>query len=251
MYSTLVRGIEALEILGRAGEPLALAEIARRLKTSKSGTHGLLAALVRCGYANRMAGGIYSLGLKAWEIGRFVPTDRLVQAAAPVMDRLASAVNDGVILGVLSGFEVAYVHLVGSPQAVRVHAEVGQRIPAHCTSTGLALLAAQGADYLDQVLPKRLPAVAPQTITDPERLRREIARVRARGYSINRGGWSAEVGGIAKAVPCNPAYGSAGLCIAVPSYRMTARWIKSSVAALSAASAEIAAALPQSPRLAA
>jgi DNA-binding IclR family transcriptional regulator len=57
------------------------------------------------------------------------------------MDRLASASNDGVILGVLSGFEVAYVHLVGSPQAVRVHAEVGQRIPAHCTSTGLALLA--------------------------------------------------------------------------------------------------------------
>ena len=49
MYSTLVRGIEALEILGRAGEPLGLAEIARRLKTSKSGTHGLLAALVRCG----------------------------------------------------------------------------------------------------------------------------------------------------------------------------------------------------------
>ena len=106
-------------------------------------------------------------------------------------------------------------------------------------------------DYLDQVLPKRLPAVAPQTITDPEQLRREIARVRTRGYSINRGGWSAEVGGIAMAVPCNPAYGSAGLCIAVPSYRMTARWIKSSVAALGAASAEIAATLPQSPRLAA
>jgi IclR family transcriptional regulator, KDG regulon repressor len=251
MYSTLVRGIEALEILGRAGEPLPLAEIARRLKTSKSGTHGLLAALVRCGYANRMPGGIYSLGLKAWEIGRFVPTDRLVQAAAPVMERLAFAVNDGVILGVLSGFEVAYVHLVGSPQAVRVHAEVGQRIPAHCTSTGLALLAAQGADYLDQVLPKRLPAVAPQTITDPVQLRREIVRVRARGYSINRGGWSAEVGGIAMAVPCDPAYGSAGLCIAVPSYRMTARWIKSSVAALGAASGEIAATLPQSPRLAA
>ena len=159
--------------------------------------------------------------------------------------------NDGVILGVLSGFEVAYVHLVGSPQAVRVHAEVGQRIPAHCTSTGLALLATQDPDYLDQVMPKRLPAVAPQTITDPEQLRREIARVRTRGYSINRGGWSAEVGGIAMAVPCNPAYGSAGLCIAVPSYRMTARWIKSSVAALGAASAEIAATLPQSPRLAA
>lgn len=251
MYSTLVRGIEALEILAHAGEPLALAEIARRLKTSKPSTHGLLSALVRCGYANRMAGGVYSIGLKAWEISRLVPTDRLVEVAAPVMGRLAAAVNDGVILGVLSGFDVAYVHLVGSPQAVRVHAEVGQRIPAHCTSTGLALLAAQGTDYLDRVLPKRLPSTAPETITDPERLRREIAQVRARGYSINRGGWSAEVGGIAVAIPCNPAYGPAGLCIAVPRYRMSSQWIKGSVAALSAASAEIAAALPQSTRLAA
>ena len=251
MYSTLVRGIEALEILGRAGEPLGLAEIARRLKTSKSGTHGLLAALVRCGYANRMAGGVYSIGLKAWEIGRFVPTAQLVEVAAPVMGRLAATVNDGVILGVLSGFDVTYVHLVGSPQAVRVHAEVGQRIPAHCTSTGLALLAAQGTDYLDQVMPKRLPAVAAETITDPDQLRRELVRVRARGYSINQGGWSAEVGGIAMAIPCNPAYGPAGLCIAVPRYRMTSRWIKKGVAALGAASAEIAAALPQSSKLAA
>src|SRR3981081_3185146 len=110
MYSTLVRGLEVLEILGRAGEPLALAEIARRLKTSKSGTHGLLAALVRCGYANRMAGGIYSLGLKAWEIGRFVPVDQLVQAAAPVMDRLAAAVNDGGILGGVVGLRVGAGH---------------------------------------------------------------------------------------------------------------------------------------------
>jgi len=160
-------------------------------------------------------------------------------------------VNDGVILGVLSGFEVAYVHLVGSPQAVRVHAEVGQRIPAHCTSTGLALLAAQGTDYLDRVLPKQLASTAPETITDPAQLRREIAQVRARGYSINRGGWSAEVGGIAVAIPCNPAYGPAGLCIAVPRYRMSSQWIKTSVAALTAASVEIAARLPQSARLAA
>ena len=74
MYSSLVRGMAALEILGNAGKPLALAEIARRLKTSKSGTHGLLSALVKCGYATRMPGGVYGLGLKAWELGRSVPT---------------------------------------------------------------------------------------------------------------------------------------------------------------------------------
>ena len=247
MYSSLVRGITTLEVLGKAGGPLGLAEIARLLKTSKSGTHGLLAALVRCGYVNRTPGGFYSLGLKAWEIGRSVPTDWLVQAATPIMERLSAKVNDGVILGVLSGVEVAYVHLVGSPQAVRVHAQVGQRIPAHCTSTGLAILAAQEPREVDLILPKRLAAVAPDTITSAEQLRRELARVRARGYAINRGGWSAEVGGIAVAIPATQA-GAAALCVAVPLYRMTARWIKTSAAALTDACAEIAQALPASPR---
>ncbi len=249
MYSSLARGINALEILGKANEPLPLAEIARRLKTSKPGTHGTLSALVRCGFAVRMPGGFYALGLKAWEIGRSMPTERLVQVAASVMDRLAARVNDGVILGVLSGFEVAYVHLVGSPQAVRVHAEVGQRIPAHCTSTGLALLAAQSPTYLEQVLPRRLPAITPETITSIDQLRRELARIRARGYSINRGGWNSDVSGIAVAIQSNPAYGSAALCIAVPSYRMTARWIKSSAASLVSASAEIADALTPAPSM--
>ncbi len=244
MYSSLVRGIGALEILAKASGPLSLVEIARQLKTSKSGTHGLLSALVRCGYAVRMSGGFYTLGLKAWEMGRSMPTDRLVQVAASVMDRLAAKVNDGVILGVLSGFEVAYVHLVGSPQAVRVHAEVGQRIPAHCTSTGLALLAARDPAYLDQVVPRRLPAVTSETFTSVDQLQRELARIRIRGYAINRGGWNLDVGGIAVAIPADTAYGTAGLCVAVPLYRMTARWIKNSAAALMAASSEIADALP-------
>jgi DNA-binding IclR family transcriptional regulator len=252
MYSSLVRGVSALEILGKASAPLPLAEIARRLKTSKPGAHGLLSALVRCGFVVRMPGGFYALGLKTWEIGRSMPTERLVQVAASVMDRLAARVNDGVILGVLSGFEVAYVHLVGSSQAVRVHAEVGQRIPAHCTSTGLALLAAQDPAFLDQVLPKRLPSVTPQTITSVDQLRRELGRIRARGYAVNRGGWNSDVGGIAVAIPADSAYGAAGLCIAVPRYRMTARWIKSSATALMAAGEEIAGALsPATPMAAA
>lgn len=247
MYSSLARGIAALEILAQGGGPLGLAEIARRLQTSKSGMHGLLAALVRCGCVNRTSGGFYSLGLKAWEIGRTVPTARLVQAAAPVMERLAAQVNDGVILGVLNGFDVVYVHLVGSPQAVRIHAEVGQRIPAHCTSTGLALLAFREPGYLERVLPKRLPAPTEETISEPDQLRRELERVRARGYALNRGGWRSDVGGIAVPIKANPAFGSAGLCIAVPRYRMTRQWIKAAAADLADAAAAIAAALALPP----
>ena len=152
-------------------------------------------------------------------------------------------VKEGAILGILDGFDVVYVHLVESAQAVRVHAAVGDRIPAHCTSTGLALLATLDDAHLDRVLPPRLPAVTPQTIVDRRSLRDEIRRIRTRGFAINRGGWRLDVGGLA--VRINDSRGSiiAGLCIAAPLYRMTKPWIDRSAPLLTPAAARIAAAL--------
>jgi len=73
MSSSLNRGLRVIEILAEGQRPLGLAEIAQRIGTSKSGVHGLLATLVRGRYVERSAGGIYRLGLKAWELGRAVP----------------------------------------------------------------------------------------------------------------------------------------------------------------------------------
>jgi hypothetical protein len=61
MYSTLVRGIEALEILARAGGRGACGDRAPP-QDVEIGYARSAGCLVRCGYANRMAGGIYSLG---------------------------------------------------------------------------------------------------------------------------------------------------------------------------------------------
>lgn len=243
MYSSLNRGLRVMEVLSAEERPLGLAEISQRIGSSKSGVHGLLATLVDAGYVQRSAGGIYCLSLKAWEIGRTVPGLRLVRLASPVMDDLVAAVKEGAILGILDGFDVVYVHLVESAQAVRVHAAVGDRIPAHCTSTGLALLATLDDAHLARVLPAKLPAFTPQTIVDQRSLRRELRRIRARGFAINRGGWRLDVGGLA--VRLNDSHGSivAGLCIAAPLYRMTKPWIDRSAPLLTRAAARIAAAL--------
>lgn len=242
-HASLSRGLTTLELLAAERRPLGLAEIARRIGLSKPGAHGLLSTLVRHGYVEHASGGIYRLGIKAWEIGRSVPSMALVQAAAPVMERLVARLEEGAILGVLSGFEVVYVHLVGSAQAVRVHAEIGDRIPAHGTSTGLALLATQPQEYLARYYPPQLPSFTPSTLVDPVLLSREIERVRRRGYAVNLGGWRSDVGGVAVAIPGAGELGPAGLCVAAPRYRMTRGWIEQAIPALREAAAEIGRAL--------
>ena len=245
LYSSLGRGLRIIELLAGEERPLGLAEIAQRIGSSKSGVHGLLAALVRAGYVERSAGGIYRLGLKVWEIGRTVPALRLVRLARPLMEDLVAKTKEGAILGILDGFEVVYVHLVDSAQAVRVHAAVGDRIPAHCTSTGLAVLAAQDNAYLERVLPSRLPTFTAQTIVDKRGLRAELGRTRARGYAINRGGWRLDVGGIAVGIDDSQGSIVAGLCIAAPLYRMTKPWIERTAPLLTRAAGQISAALSE------
>lgn len=226
MSTSLTRGLRVIELLAQ-GSPLGVTEIAQRTGSSKSGVHSLLAALVRAGYADHAPGGAYRLGLKAWEIGRSVPTARLLEVAAPLMSELVARVKEGAVLGVLDGFEVVYVHRVESEQAVRIHAAVADRIPAHCTSTGLALLAGLEDSEVRRILPPRLPSVTATTLVDRRSLLAELARIRRRGYAINRGGWRIDVGGVAASIPVRvPRLGiAAGLCIALPLYRMTRPWI--------------------------
>ena len=230
--TSLGTGLDILELLARERRALALGEIAQALGLAKSGTHRLLATLAARGYVEHDEGGIYRLGIKTWEIGHAVPKLDLVHVAAPAMEALARRLDEAAILGVREGFHVFYPHLVESSQPVRVHARVGDRIPAHCTSTGLCLLAHLSEEQLDALMPAVLEPVTQFTITDPRELKRELARVRARGHAINNGGWRADVGGVAVPIFGPDGAVAAGLCVSAPRYRMTRAWQRRVTAAL-------------------
>jgi DNA-binding IclR family transcriptional regulator len=225
MSTSLTRGLNVLDVLVEAQGPRKLADIAEAVGYSKSSVHGLLATLVDCGYVNHMAGGMYRLGFKAWRAGHAFPTAELIRVASPIMEQLVEQIKEGAILGVLDGFDVVYVHLAPSKQAVRVHAEVGERIPGHSTSTGLALLAFQDAGYVKKVMPPNLISFSAETITEVPALFAELERTRMRGFSVNRGGWHADVGGIAAPIIPASSIVTAGLCVALPRYRMTQEWV--------------------------
>jgi IclR family KDG regulon transcriptional repressor len=243
MLSGLSRGLQILELLAREGRALPLGEIAQRLGVSKPGAHSLLKTLVHHGFVARDEGGIYRLGTRIWEIGAAAQGSALARVAAPIMEDLVARLNESAILGVLAGFEGVYLHRVDCDQAVRVHARVEDRIPAYCTSTGLALLAFQADGYLDSVLPRSLPAVTPHTITDPAELKRELKRTRARGYAINIGGWREDVGGIAVPLLGADGIAIAGLCVAAPRYRINKEWYRRVVPATTRAARAIVAAM--------
>ena len=100
--SGLSRGLDVLEHLAGNREGLSLGEITRRLDMSKSGTHGVLSILAKRGFVERLPGGIYRLGLKAWHVGNGMPEAEVSRLAEPIMERLVQETGEGAILGVLT-----------------------------------------------------------------------------------------------------------------------------------------------------
>jgi IclR family KDG regulon transcriptional repressor len=240
--SGLNSGLDVFEIL-TTRRVASLTEIARELSMSKSGVHSLLAILVERGYAERTSEGTYRLGFRAWGLGGSSGPAEVARIAAPFMSQLAQEIEEGAILGTLVGFDVVYLHVVESRQAVRVNAEIGARIPANCTSTGVALLSALTDDRIRALLPEKLSGLTPHTLVDPEKLLVEVEATRKRGYAVNRGGWRVDVGGIAVAVRDRQNHAVAGLCVSAPLYRMDKGWLARVVPATIAAGQRISSSL--------
>ena len=254
MLAALAHGLDVIEFLAGERKPVPLGAVAAAIGMSKAGIHRILTTLCARGFVVRAEGGIYSLGYKAWEIGWAVPGVQMVPRAVPVMQRMADTIGDGAILGALdSGFEVVYLHVIESQQAVRVYIDVGSRLPANVTATGLACLAWLPPERLQAILPKKLPQWTPETITDHNGLLRELEAIRARGYAQTMGTFNADIGGVA--APIFAADGSviAALCVSSPRYRIDATWNKRVPKAVMAAAKEISGnaqpALPAQPMI--
>ena len=237
--SGLNSGLDVLESVASRHRPLTLSEIAVAVGMSKSSVHQVLATLERRGFVRRLANQSYCIGIKAWEIGCVATPIDMARTAAPHMVQLVREVSDGVSLGVLDGAEMVCVHLVESPRAIRVHSNVGDRTPAHCVSSGLAILSALDDDTVIRLLPDTLRRATEETIVDRAALLKELGRVRARGYAISRGAWRLDVAGVSIPLRGRDHHVVAALCIAAPRFHVNKQWVARIVPALTATAADI------------
>jgi DNA-binding IclR family transcriptional regulator len=183
----VLRAVRLLKAFGPAQDELTLAELVRTVGLNKTTTYRLLTALEAEGLVQRApAGDGYRLGPELLALGsRALGASALRHAGRGELFALAQNTRETASLEVLVGGHALILdeamggHLVGTTPSV------GTRWPAHATATGKILLAELGEEELLSLLAGPLAAVTPRTITDPALLRRELLRVRERGYATN------------------------------------------------------------------
>jgi IclR family acetate operon transcriptional repressor len=212
-----------LLLLLAEADGVRLSDAARSLGVANSTAHRLLAMLQHRGFVEQDAGTKrYCAGPALVEVGlRAAGRIQIRDLARPEMARLAAELRETVHLGVLEGTEVRYLEAVESSRALRVAVRTGLTRPAHCTSTGKALLAELAPDELRARYPaSRLPALTPRSVTSRGALEKELASVRELGYASNEGENEVDLTSIAVVVRGRAGAPVGAISVAAPSERL-------------------------------
>ncbi len=182
----VLRAVGLLKAFTAEQPVLRLPELARGAGLNKTTAHRLLSALANEGLLERLpAGAGYRLGPELLALGsRALGAAGLRAAARGELQALAFATRETATLEVLVGRDVLILDEATGDYVVGSMPSLGTRWPAHATSTGKVLLAQLPAAALDLLLDGTLAAPTARTITDPAALRRELGRVRRRGWAV-------------------------------------------------------------------
>ena len=152
---------------------------------------------------------------------------------------LAGRSGETANLGALVGFMVLYVDRADSPQALRWQLGVGERVPAHCSGLGKAILAYLSADAVERLLPPRLDALTSKTITDRRAFIENLAETRRRGYAVDDEEFMEGVRCVAMPIIGPGGEAVAAVSISGPAFRITENVIRSETASLREATGSI------------
>ncbi|MET8977089.1 IclR family transcriptional regulator [Streptomyces sp. NPDC004539] len=181
------KALGLLKSLAEEDEDIGVSELARRARLTKSTAFRLLGILQRNELVERV-GSNYRLSTQLYDMGNRVygPTPQLLQERLlPYLADLYELTHETIHLAVLRGTEIVYVNKIHGHRTTRSPSRIGARLPAYCTGVGKALLAFDH-DAAEAAVAAGLPARTEYTLTDPDRLRSDLGRIRREGIAYDR-----------------------------------------------------------------
>lgn len=241
---SIERAAAVLRLLGGAGRPLGLGELAAALDLPRPTAHGIVRTLCDEDLVGQdPLTGRYRLGDGLTRLGSAWDRHDLRSRAMNWADALAATTGCAVFVGVPEGHGVGVVHHVfrpdGTPQRLRTNTVQ----PLHATAWGLCLLAFAPVAARP---PAELERYTRRTVTTAAGLAGVLSETRRRGWAADEGGHEPGIGGVAVPVRSGGGLTVAALGLGAPLeelFSADGRARPDPLVALTSAAAEIAASL--------
>ncbi len=183
--SSIRRSVQVIDLLARRG-PLGVRAAAQQLKLPLGSVHRILVDLAEELVVERTPSGEWELSYRLIEItGRQLDRIQWPQLVRPFAERIAEATRETVNVTALSGLAGVCIDKVRGNEGMQLDAPIGSRGPLYCGGAGKAILAAMNDADRERIFAAPLKPLTANTITDHAVLRRELARIRSRGYSLD------------------------------------------------------------------
>ncbi|WES63346.1 IclR family transcriptional regulator [Microbacter sp. GSS18] len=193
-----------LALLGaftRSDGHLTLSEISRHAGLSLSTTHRLVQELLAWDGLEVDDTGRYRLGPKILELASSSTNGlRLRERALPHLIDIHRRTNMTVNLAVRDGRSLLYLEALRPHPNYTGQNRIGGQLPLHVAAAGLVLLAFAPDEVVDEYLSAPLRRYTPSTVTEPDRFREILERVRTERYAVTSGTLTVTAGSVAAPV---------------------------------------------------
>ncbi|MDE2739169.1 MAG: IclR family transcriptional regulator [Paracoccaceae bacterium] len=184
---TSIRMVKIIEVVGKAGNPLTLAEINRELDLPKQSLHRLCDRLLEEGYLVKVENRRLASGEKLRNLARHVyfDTDQKI-VRHQILQKVAQKIGETINLVVPEAKGMTYIDRVETDWPLRIQLPIGSNVPFHCT--------ASGKTYLSKLPPRErriltnnldLSQLTENTICTSSALIEELERVSDQGFALD------------------------------------------------------------------
>jgi IclR family transcriptional regulator, KDG regulon repressor len=190
------RAFAILEEVARNRDGIGLADLSKRVGLHNSTTFHLVKTMVSLGYIRQLKESKrYRIGRPLFALAASALDEmEMVSMATPVLDDLSLETGESSHFAARMSDAVVVMARTPGPGAFQLTDRVGVVRPAYCTALGKVILAALRPDQIDRYLDRiELKALTAKTITNPQRLRRELQDIRRTGIAFDDGEFNNEV----------------------------------------------------------
>lgn len=186
MSSTL-RCVAALELLAKEPYEYSLSEVAAHLGVNTTTAHRVLSTLVEGDFVEQASGAkrFRVTGKLLWVGTAYLRHSPVYLASFAILEDLARRADKMTHLAAWERDAGLYLHTVGPPGSQKLFSQIGERMPAHCTALGKAMLAWRPETELRRLFAQSPARLTSKTITSLSAMRRELDRVREQGYALD------------------------------------------------------------------
>lgn len=183
--AALARGLSVMRAFAGQHSQLTMAEIAKLLDLPRATVRRCLITLSATGYVDAN-GKYYRLTPQVLTLSQaYYSSNPLPRVAQPYIEEVSETVGESCSISVFTGDEVIYVARSTRKRAASIHRDVGQNLPAYCTSMGRVLLAYLDESELDAYFKRvTLKKFTHETVTDETALRSILEQVRRREFCL-------------------------------------------------------------------